>query len=174
MLLIKSCVRGRSFGVSRRNMPITAPMLCSTWITKTFSSFPMKMAQPLLAGRIPRISTGTTSFFISSVYCSIFEKTSLLLWGKASIQIPQVEIHCQSIPAFSKMNRMNSREKILSLEALKDWRGSLKKQGRQLVATNGCFDLLHLGHVTYLEAAKSQGDALLVAVNSDASVKGLK
>ena len=69
---------------------------------------------------------------------------------------------------------MNSREKILSLEALKDWRGSLRKQRRQLVATNGCFDILHLGHVTYLEAAKNQGDALLVAVNSDASVKGLK
>src|SRR4051812_22523788 len=72
------------------------------------------------------------------------------------------------------MNRVNFREKILAWEALKGWRESLKKQGRQLVATNGCFDILHLGHVTYLEAAKNQGDALLVAVNSDASVKGLK
>src|SRR4051812_23258704 len=52
-------------------------------MTKTFSSFPMRMAQPLLAGRIPRISTGTTSFFINSVYCSIFENTSLVLWGKS-------------------------------------------------------------------------------------------
>src|SRR5687767_11383867 len=68
MLLIRSWVSGRSFGVSRRNIPMTAPMLCSTWITKTFSSLPTKMAQPLLAGRIPRISTGTTSFFIPTVY----------------------------------------------------------------------------------------------------------
>src|SRR5262245_59796028 len=68
MLFIKSCVSGRSLGVSRRNMPITAPMLCSTWMTKTFSSLPTKMAQPLFAGRIPRISTGTTSFFMRSLY----------------------------------------------------------------------------------------------------------
>jgi rfaE bifunctional protein nucleotidyltransferase chain/domain len=40
--------------------------------------------------------------------------------------------------------------------------------------TNGCFDLLHLGHVSYLEAARNQGDALLVGVNSDASVRDLK
>ena len=69
---------------------------------------------------------------------------------------------------------MNFREKILSWEALKDWRGALKKQGRKLVATNGCFDILHLGHVTYLDAARKEGDALLVAVNSDASVKAIK
>jgi len=42
------------------------------------------------------------------------------------------------------------------------------------VVTNGCFDLLHLGHVTYLEAARNQGDLLLVGVNADAAVKGLK
>src|SRR3954469_10987710 len=72
------------------------------------------------------------------------------------------------------MNRVNFREKILSWEALKAWRGSLRKQGRRLVVTNGCFDILHLGHVTYLEAARNTGDALLVAVNGDASVKGLK
>jgi rfaE bifunctional protein nucleotidyltransferase chain/domain len=42
------------------------------------------------------------------------------------------------------------------------------------VATNGCFDLLHLGHVTYLQAARNQGDALLVGVNGDASIRQLK
>src|SRR5262245_39425829 len=54
------------------------------------------------------------------------------------------------------------------------WRDSLRKQGRKLVVTNGCFDLLHRGHVTYLEAARAQGDALLVGINSDASVRELK
>src|SRR6185369_1615953 len=63
-----SWVRGRSLGASRRNMPMTTPMLFSTWMTKTFFSLPTKIAQPLFAGRIPRISTGTTSLFIPSVY----------------------------------------------------------------------------------------------------------
>ena len=53
-------------------------------------------------------------------------------------------------------------------------RESLRAQGRRLVFTNGCFDLLHVGHVRYLEAARALGDALLVAVNSDRSVRALK
>lgn len=67
---------------------------------------------------------------------------------------------------------MNFREKILSWETLPAWRKSL--QGKKLVVTNGCFDLLHLGHVSYLEAARNQGDALLVAVNGDESVRAIK
>jgi rfaE bifunctional protein nucleotidyltransferase chain/domain len=94
--------------------------------------------------------------------------------GKSIYSGSSLEIGCQAIPAFRKMNRVNFREKILAWEALKGWRESLRKQGRRLVVTNGCFDLLHLGHVTYLEAARNQGDTLLVAVNSDASVQGLK
>lgn len=54
------------------------------------------------------------------------------------------------------------------------WRDSLKARGLRLVATNGCFDLLHAGHVTYLEQARSLGDALLIGLNSDASVRALK
>lgn len=50
----------------------------------------------------------------------------------------------------------------------------MRKSGRRLVVTNGCFDLLHLGHVTYLETARRQGDALLIGVNADAAVRGLK
>ena len=50
----------------------------------------------------------------------------------------------------------------------------MRASGRRLVVTNGCFDLLHLGHVTYLETARNQGDALLVGVNSDESVRQLK
>ncbi len=46
--------------------------------------------------------------------------------------------------------------------------------GRRLVFTNGCFDLLHVGHVRYLQAARALGDALVVAVNGDASVRALK
>jgi D-glycero-beta-D-manno-heptose 1-phosphate adenylyltransferase len=69
---------------------------------------------------------------------------------------------------------MNFRDKILSLEALPAWRNDLRAKGKKLVATNGCFDILHTGHVTYLEAARQQGDVLLVGLNSDASVRQLK
>jgi D-beta-D-heptose 7-phosphate kinase/D-beta-D-heptose 1-phosphate adenosyltransferase len=64
--------------------------------------------------------------------------------------------------------------KILSLEELMRERERLRRMGRRLVFTNGCFDILHVGHVRYLQAARGAGDALLVAINSDASVQELK
>jgi D-glycero-beta-D-manno-heptose 1-phosphate adenylyltransferase len=66
------------------------------------------------------------------------------------------------------------REKIIAWDKLPAWRATLRATGKRLVVTNGCFDLLHLGHVTYLETARSHGDALLVGLNSDASVRQLK
>ncbi len=72
------------------------------------------------------------------------------------------------------MGWMNFREKMLSWESLPAWRKSLRNGHKKLVVTNGCFDILHLGHVSYLEAARNQGDALLVAVNGDASVREIK
>jgi rfaE bifunctional protein nucleotidyltransferase chain/domain len=69
---------------------------------------------------------------------------------------------------------VNFREKVVRFAALIEWRKQFRASGRKLVVTNGCFDLLHLGHVTYLENARNQGDALLVGVNSDAAVRGLK
>jgi rfaE bifunctional protein nucleotidyltransferase chain/domain len=72
------------------------------------------------------------------------------------------------------MAAMNFREKILSRERLAEWRQSVRESGRRLVVTNGCFDLLHLGHVTYLESARSLGDVLLVGVNGDEAVRALK
>lgn len=69
---------------------------------------------------------------------------------------------------------MSFREKIIPWEQLPAWRAALRARGKRLVVTNGCFDILHLGHVTYLESARNQGDALLVGVNSDASARALK
>ena len=69
---------------------------------------------------------------------------------------------------------MEFAKKILTAETLPAWRENLRRQGRKLVVTNGCFDLLHLGHVTYLQQAQQQGDALLVGVTSDANVGKLK
>ncbi|MCU0787226.1 MAG: adenylyltransferase/cytidyltransferase family protein [Verrucomicrobia bacterium] len=69
---------------------------------------------------------------------------------------------------------MNFRDKWVPWDQLATWRQAVRQTGRRLVVTNGCFDLLHLGHVTYLEAARNQGDLLLVGVNADAAVKALK
>lgn len=66
------------------------------------------------------------------------------------------------------------RGKILSRDELVGERERLRAARRRLVFTNGCFDILHVGHVRYLEAARSAGDALVVAINSDASVRRLK
>ena len=64
--------------------------------------------------------------------------------------------------------------KIVDREALIAARRRLGEQGRRVVFTNGCFDLLHPGHVLYLAEARRLGDALVVALNSDASVRRLK
>jgi rfaE bifunctional protein nucleotidyltransferase chain/domain len=69
---------------------------------------------------------------------------------------------------------VNLRGKIISWEQLPAWRAALRSSGKKLVATNGCFDLLHPGHVFYLEAARKLGDALLIGLNGDESVRGLK
>ena len=65
-------------------------------------------------------------------------------------------------------------KKIKSQAQLKKIISALQKKGRRVVFTNGCFDLLHAGHVEYLQEAKRKGDILVVAVNSDSSVRRLK
>jgi len=60
------------------------------------------------------------------------------------------------------------------LSVLAEERRSWRREGRRVVLTNGCFDLLHPGHLALLEAARAEGDVLVVAINSDRSVAGLK
>lgn len=69
---------------------------------------------------------------------------------------------------------MNFHDKIIPWEKLPAWRQAVRASGRKLVVTNGCFDILHLGHVTYLENARNFGDLLLLGVNGDAGVRELK
>lgn len=61
--------------------------------------------------------------------------------------------------------------KILSASEMRDEQAKLRSQGKKLVFTNGCFDILHAGHITYLQFAREQGDALCLGLNSDASVQ---
>jgi len=67
-----------------------------------------------------------------------------------------------------------AREKIISHVEAGSIIANLKKQGKKIVFTNGCFDIIHPGHVIYLAEAKKMGDILFLGLNSDASVKRLK
>jgi D-beta-D-heptose 7-phosphate kinase/D-beta-D-heptose 1-phosphate adenosyltransferase len=69
---------------------------------------------------------------------------------------------------------MNTAGKLVPLKTLLAWRGKCRKAGKTVVFTNGCFDILHSGHVRILEASRSEGDLLVVGLNSDASVRRLK
>lgn len=65
-------------------------------------------------------------------------------------------------------------DKLIPLDELKKIIDSLKEKGKKIVLANGCFDIIHVGHVRYLRDAKSRGDVLIVALNSDKSVRLLK
>ena len=69
---------------------------------------------------------------------------------------------------------MTSQNKIVSLNALLRKIRTLKKQGKRIAFTNGCFDILHFGHLSYLEAAKKNNRILVIGLNSDRSVKKIK
>jgi rfaE bifunctional protein nucleotidyltransferase chain/domain len=71
------------------------------------------------------------------------------------------------------MTEFSSLYKIVNRDNAARWVRDLQAQGQKVVFTNGCFDLLHLGHVRYLEQARSLGEALMVGVNTDASVRRL-
>ena len=64
--------------------------------------------------------------------------------------------------------------RVVSRQQLVDECRRLREEGLRIVSTNGCFDLLHVGHTRYLQAARRLGDVLVVGINSDASVRGLK
>lgn len=63
---------------------------------------------------------------------------------------------------------------LISLEEAVKWREELRREGKKLVVTNGCFDIMHRGHAFYLHEARQLGDAMLILMNSDASTRELK
>ena len=74
----------------------------------------------------------------------------------------------------SSINKSTSDEHIKTFDEIKDIVANLKNRGKKIVFTNGCFDILHVGHIKYLEEAKSFGDVLILGLNSDESVTTLK
>jgi D-glycero-beta-D-manno-heptose 1-phosphate adenylyltransferase len=81
---------------------------------------------------------------------------------------------CQARKSYANIHRVNFREKLICWNDLAAWRAEIGARGQRLVVTNGCFDILHLGHVTYLETARNLGDILLVGLSGDSSVQQLK
>ena len=69
---------------------------------------------------------------------------------------------------------MNALSKIVTAEELSPKLENFRRSGKKVVFTNGCFDILHVGHVRYLAAARSEGDLLVVGLNSDASIRLIK
>ncbi|MGB5792453.1 D-glycero-beta-D-manno-heptose 1-phosphate adenylyltransferase, partial [Poseidonibacter sp.] len=74
----------------------------------------------------------------------------------------------------SSLHKSTSYSHIKTIEEIKKLANELKQKGKKVVFTNGCFDILHVGHVKYLETAKSFGDVLILGLNTDASIKRLK
>jgi len=74
----------------------------------------------------------------------------------------------------SSLNKSSSDEHIKTYSEISSIVNGLKKKNKKIIFTNGCFDILHLGHIKYLEAAKNLGDVLILGLNSDNSIKRLK
>ena len=92
----------------------------------------------------------------------------------AAVQVACVGTTAVGWFAINDLERPSSSGKLVAPVAIQSWAASRRARGQTIVFTNGCFDLLHRGHVAYLEEARASGDALIVGVNSDASVRRLK
>ncbi len=86
----------------------------------------------------------------------------------------QVAVRSRFCPAGERPWPVKDSKKVVTLEELQEQLGRIRKQGSRIVFTNGCFDLLHCGHVAYLEQARCCGDCLIIGLNSDRSVRALK
>ena len=88
--------------------------------------------------------------------------------GSATVSLDEI------IEYESSLNKSSSDKHIKSIDQITHISNDLKIRGKKIIFTNGCFDILHSGHVAYLEKAKEFGDILIVGINSDKSVKSLK
>jgi len=88
--------------------------------------------------------------------------------GSATVTLNEIEEYEHSL------NQGQSESKIKNFKQIERIAKRLKEQGRKIIFTNGCFDILHRGHATYLQKAKELGDILILGLNSDASIRRLK
>jgi D-beta-D-heptose 7-phosphate kinase/D-beta-D-heptose 1-phosphate adenosyltransferase len=94
-------------------------------------------------------------------------------WGTQAVQAEELK-RAVLLENETLTHELSSHSKMISSEDITQFLKKLKKDGKQLVFTNGCFDILHAGHVDYLEKAKQLGDVLIVGINTDASIKKIK
>jgi D-beta-D-heptose 7-phosphate kinase/D-beta-D-heptose 1-phosphate adenosyltransferase len=83
-------------------------------------------------------------------------------------------IHIRNFLTYRDELKRPANVKLLDLDKLIPVTASLRGEGKRIVFTNGCFDILHVGHVRYLTAAKAEGDVLIVGLNSDRSIRQIK
>jgi D-beta-D-heptose 7-phosphate kinase / D-beta-D-heptose 1-phosphate adenosyltransferase len=88
--------------------------------------------------------------------------------GSATVSLEEIESYESSLHQSTSDMHIKTQEEIYALS------DRLKQEGKKIVFTNGCFDILHVGHVKYLQEAKSYGDVLIVGLNADSSVRELK
>lgn len=94
-------------------------------------------------------------------------------WGTHPITLPELESELRGRPDPDRSS-YSTQNKIMNKETLRHIIKGPEQRSKRVVFTNGCFDILHSGHVTYLEQARSMGDVLVIGVNSDESVRALK
>ena len=114
---------------------------------------------------IASIAAGLASGFSLSESIKLANVAAGIVVGKSGTAI----VNKDEITPF-----LNKAEAYMSLEEAESFAQSLRQKGKKIIFTNGCFDILHAGHVEYLEAARDLGDTLIVGINSDQSVKELK
>ncbi|MCY2964131.1 MAG: bifunctional heptose 7-phosphate kinase/heptose 1-phosphate adenyltransferase [Planctomycetota bacterium] len=102
------------------------------------------------------------------------ERLGVATISRDELFLPRGSERSATPPAPFQKSVTPARDKQITLSIARDLADAYRRQGKTIVFTNGCFDLLHVGHVTYLEQAARLGDVLIVAINSDDSVRRLK
>lgn len=132
-------------------------------------------------GAIPVVSPhvcGAGDTFISACTLGLLagadaKRAAAMATAAATVAIEKETVSlCTRLELLAKLD--NEQKLVTSLKHLLEIRGYYKSMGRRIVFTNGCFDILHSGHVNYLRQAKKLGDVLIVGVNDDESIRRLK
>ena len=117
------------------------------------------------------VAVATAALVTVEVAVRLANRAAGIVIGKVgTVPIQREEL----LGALSPETEDTSESRVMPLELLMEKVAAWRSRGLRVVFTNGCFDLLHVGHVTLLEQARHMGDRLIVAVNSDRSVRGLK
>ena len=121
--------------------------------------------------------TATAVFTMGLLGCSTLKDTLFLSNLSAGIVVGKVgtsTLTGEELKNSVGNNEISFSNKIITKEKIASTMNNLRLQGKKIVFTNGCFDILHSGHIEYLERARALGDILIVGLNSDTSVKRLK